>query len=121
MKLPEMKAFGPFYILDDEHRPVEVDFLTAAVAWGEDKNRQIACESVGDLEISTIFLPFNHGSPRRKGPPYLFETMVFRDGEPVEQKRYVSWDDAMTGHAAIVRRCQNLIDERSAAPSPPTT
>jgi len=100
-----------FYILDDDHRPVPVDdIVTAASWWGKDGNSRVALDTVGDLEISTVFLMINHRF-WPKGPPILFETMVFRDGEEVECQRYASWDDALTGHAVIVRRCRVKVEE----------
>jgi len=93
-----------YYILDDEHRPVPVDDIVTAASWWEN-NRQVAFDTVDDLEISTVFLMLNHRF-WPKGPPILFETMVFRDGKEVECQRYASWDDAVTGHAVILRRCK---------------
>lgn len=97
------------YILDDEHRPVKTDFLTAALWYEIDSNRQIADVHMPKHRISTIFLTMNHRH-LGKGPPLLFETMVFRmsDGRVVDQIRYSTWDDAQTGHAAMVRRYQKI-------------
>lgn len=100
-----------FYILDHEHRPVCVG--EDVRAWGEffrdiEKRRVATTEITADCFVSTVFL----GIDRRyggKGPPLLFETMIF--GGPLDQHtwRYSSWDDAETGHAAAVRKAREAI------------
>ena len=96
------------YILDAEHRPVKTDFVTAAIWWGEGANRQIAHDVTARYRISTICLPIDHRHfCTQKRPPLLFETMVFTlDGAVVDDGtcRYSSWDDAVAGHAAMLRR-----------------
>lgn len=107
------------YILDDEHRPQEAELLEWA-AWFENwENRSVAFDTTALFEVSTVFLGIDHRG-WSKGPPVLFETMVFeRKAEiktifgrlmpirpDVEQNRYVSWDDAEAGHRATLRRLQ---------------
>lgn len=55
-----------------------------------------------EVTVSTVFLGLDHGWG--KGPPILFETMIF--GGPLDdyQVRYSSWDDAETGHKVAVRK-----------------
>jgi hypothetical protein len=36
------------------------------------------------------------------GPPLVFESLVFRDGDPAECRRYATWDDAVAGHAELL-------------------
>lgn len=81
--------------------------------------RRVAETFTEFYRISTVFLGLDHGFSD-KGPPILFETMVFEleekivnwDGkefithEDVEMNRYASWDDAITGHKATVSRMQ---------------
>lgn len=65
--------------------------------------RRVAISQVGDWQVSTVFLVFNHnwGS----GPPVLWETMVFGPEPWSEwQARYTSRADAEAGHNAIVER-----------------
>jgi hypothetical protein len=109
------------YILDENHRPVPVDLTVDLMTWGrffEDiDNRRVALTYTKTHFISTVFLGINHQFG--KGPPILFETMSFertsrrveepdgtsRDYFPdAECHRYSSWEDAMNGHKAMVRR-----------------
>ena len=111
------------YILDEEHQPVKVGLMRWAM-WMEHEQRTKGI--VGSTEtklylVSTVFLGLDHGWGR--GPPVLFETMVFdRDLTVVEWwggrlasihksidedgmfYRYSTWDDALTGHKTLVRR-----------------
>lgn len=121
-----------FWILDEQRNPQAVD----ARAWAEWYEaaarkglaegvpfdpRRVASTETATVWVSTVFLGTNHNWSG-KGPPILFETMVFtKDEFPREYKgkikwhrddldtfRYSSWDDAETGHKAIVRRIQKL-------------
>lgn len=63
--------------------------------------RRVAQDYIGDVHISTVFLPIDHGWG--EGPPILFETMVFGyEGDAEYQWRYISEEDALFGHALIV-------------------
>lgn len=105
------------------HTPVpEPDLLTWA-AWFEAADRHVADTRHEFFRVSTVFLGLDHQFG--KGPPILFETMVFlRTGEPhddddshmtlgtilsradesIECYRYATWEDAEIGHQATVRR-----------------
>jgi hypothetical protein len=71
--------------------------------WFGTADRRVARTEVGDVEVSTVFLGTDHGfgySTR----PILFETMVFGGELNLEQERYYTWDEAESGHAAMVAR-----------------
>ena len=84
--------------------------------WFERNNRVLAKDQTKFFAISTIFLGLDHNWI--DGPPLLFETMIFeREAkirefldrlmpvhETVDQIRYSTWDDAMTGHKTAFRR-----------------
>lgn len=95
--------FERYFILDDENRPKPVDLMTWG-RWFENNSRRVDFTQITSaLSVSTVFLGIDHrhfGS----GPPILFETMVFGGDDTLECHRYVSWDDAVTGHRATVRR-----------------
>ena len=104
------------YILDDERQVVAVDLLTWA-RWFEIEKRRVAETSTALFWISTVFLGLDH--QWGKGPPLLFETMIFERSKvtkmgPVldeldgEQWRYSTWDDAEAGHHATVKRVLRL-------------
>jgi hypothetical protein len=90
------------YVLIGQTPVPEPDLLTWARNF-EIENRRAAVSRVFDLcEVSTVFLGLNH--QWRKGPPLLFETMAFWDGEGGwEQERCSTWAEAEKQHAALVR------------------
>ena len=86
---------GLFFILDEQHQPIQVDFRTWAV-WFEDfNNRRVAEDKVGALRVSTVFLGITHMGG-------IFETMVFDGKQDLDQWRYETWADALAGHARVV-------------------
>ena len=68
--------------------PVSIDYETpegkalSAKLWSREY-RRVAQNYVGDVHVSTVFLPIDHGWG--EGPPVLFETMVF--GYKVQRMR----------------------------------
>jgi hypothetical protein len=99
------------WILDEEHGLVPVDLMTWA-RWLEGKtNRRVALTQTKLHRVSTVFVGLDM-SFVGSGPPIVFETMVFSDGgDDTEQWRYSSWDDAVAGHNAAVRRIEKLEEE----------
>lgn len=81
--------------------------------WGEffhSKDRFLAVEIIDTIKISTVFLGMDHGSPYDKGPPVLFETMIFGGELNGEQERYCSYDEAMAGHKIMVERVKATLN-----------
>jgi hypothetical protein len=117
---------GPWlgqYILggEDGHTPIPCYSLHEWGVWLEtagDK-RIVAWTGNAKKYVSTVFLGLDHRH-WGNGPPILFESMAFKhEGrmtdfgfgngpEPVpetlDEQRYSSWDDAETGHKAMVRK-----------------
>ena len=108
------------YRLDADHRVVPCSLRE----WCEtfEVSRQVADTETRFYRVSTVFLGLNHRF-HGDGPPVVFETMTFEqessvgtlgqhlirynrsvDGDLRAFDRYASWDDAMTGHEAIVGR-----------------
>jgi len=103
------------YVLDNENRPIVCDDLIAWAQWCETaSNRTVGLTDVtSEIRVSTVFLGMDHRFPGRpKGPPILFETLVF--GGPLDGQggRYVSWDDAEAGHKAMVRKVRAAIGQK---------
>lgn len=91
--------------------------------WFETANRDVALTDTQMHAVSTIFLGIDHNH-RMRGPPILFETMVFEraSGERLLDpkrkelsqriidfteslnimRRYATWNDAEEGHRRIV-------------------
>jgi hypothetical protein len=116
---------GPWlgqYILggEDGHTPIPCYSLHEWGVWlatAGDK-RIVAWTGNATKYVSTVFLGLNHRH-FGDGPPLLFESMAFQhEGrtmdffgrgeeavpETLDQQRYSSWDDAETGHKAMVRK-----------------
>jgi hypothetical protein len=100
------------YVLDGKE-PRAVDDLLEWAGWFESANRRVARTEIGDAEVSTVFIGLDHCFGF-KGPPILFETMVFADGHPLDeiQLRYSTWAEAETGHIEVCEQLQAL-DEQS--------
>jgi hypothetical protein len=100
------------YILDDENRPVRADGFIRWAQWMERRGDRcrVGLDVVDSAKISTVYLGLDHRH-RGKGPPLLFETMIFGGQLDQECWRYSSWDDALTGHAAAVRRVKEANDQ----------
>jgi hypothetical protein len=95
-------AMNGRYILEG-HRPVaEPDLLTWG-RWLEAADRVVARTEHELFTVSTVFLGLDYRHSG-KGPPILFESMVFVDGDGGDCERYSSWDDAEIGHKAMVRQ-----------------
>lgn len=89
-----------YYILDgDQIRGTEDLFEWGW--WCETANRQIACDEIASVRISTVFLGINH----RFGPgePILFETMILGGAEDGYQERYTTKELALAGHQNAIK------------------
>jgi hypothetical protein len=87
-----------FYGLD--HQPIGSD--EGGRLLGDADARRVARTEVGDAVVSTVFLVIDHNWG--DGPPLLYETMVFRDGDWVgeDQWRYSTRAAALAGHEEAV-------------------
>jgi hypothetical protein len=105
------------YILNDDGSVEEVDLITWAEWLEYPSNRIVGYTQItSQIWVSTVFIGLDHrftGWP--PGPPILFETMIF--GGPLNQYqwRYSSHDDAISGHAAAVKRARAAIGQRVTA------
>lgn len=109
-----MSAGRHFYYRLDEHmRPIACALREMAKPG---PCHQLAETFTANCRISTIFLGIDHGW---RGPPVLFETMVFEKAgimvewpegdtfethEDLDKIRYCTYDEAMTGHYLTVKR-----------------
>jgi hypothetical protein len=78
---------------------VEAPMLEAAKAMENVKERIVGKTQIGDVEVSTVFLAFNHGIDDR---PLWFETMVFGGEHDQYQERYETYSQAEEGHKRVV-------------------
>lgn len=62
---------------------------------------RIGKDTVGDAEVSTVWLGLNHAFTD-ESPPVLFETLIFGGEYADEMMRYCTEDEAREGHARVV-------------------
>ena len=99
------------------HKIKEVDLATWA-RWFEKADRRVALDKVKGKRSSTVFLGVDHNF-QEKGPPLLFETMIFPQNsfqysfteEYCERycERYATWEEAKAGHHRAVDMCRGLV------------
>lgn len=63
------------------------------------------------IRVSTVFLGMDHAWT---GPPCIFETMVFSNYSKLdsEQERYATWEQAVAGHKALLRRAHRSMTRK---------
>lgn len=66
-----------------------------------EETRRIARDSIGDVDVSTVFLSVDHAWGG--GPPVLFETMIFGGDHDGWQDRYHTLAAAQAGHLRVLR------------------
>jgi len=97
------------WYIEKDGVPVKSEMLEAAKNL-ETNNRTVGLDKVGDYRISTVFLTIDH-SFGRSGPPLLYETMVFNDGDTgnldLECERYSTRKEALAGHRVMVEKVKN--------------
>jgi hypothetical protein len=90
------------YILVGQTPVPEPDLETWA-RWFETADRRVAFTRLPRCDVSTVFLGLDHAF--YGGPPLLFETMVFWDGEGGrEQERCSTWMEAEEMHRRMVEQ-----------------
>ena len=102
-----------YYSLDKDNKPVP----STLSEWGAMMNRTdrvLAKTTVGNQEVSTVFLGMDHGFGEGRDP-VLWETMVFSlnkhsgshsgfVGAEEYQERYTSYEAAARGHIDVVMK-----------------
>lgn len=98
------------YILKG-HEPVKEPDLMKWAQWFETASRtvrkdtaivDVAGRPVGTIDVSTVFLGLDHSFGR--GPPMLFETMVFGGPLDHECERCSTWEEAEQQHERMCER-----------------
>lgn len=97
-----------YYILDESHSTVPSslhEWATVNEARHEQATQgddpwRVKRETVGEFDISTVFLGLDHSWG--DGPPLLFETMIFGGEHDGYQDRCSTWAEAEAMHAKAV-------------------
>ncbi len=93
------------YILIGQSAVLEPD-LMAWMEWFESADRVVFQTEIPGGMVSTVFLGLDH--QWGIGPPLLFETMIFRDGEGDDAWRCSTWLEAEAQHARVVKKELNV-------------
>jgi hypothetical protein len=89
-----------YVLIDRLVRAVEPEVHEAF--WQSEDPGRVGLDLIGDVEVSTVFLPRPAGRDA-KGAPLLFETALFGpSGHIGVLRRYATWGDALRGHQAVV-------------------
>lgn len=101
------------WILDENHDIVKATLMEWAQWLEVHSNKIVEQTEIPGYMVSTVFLGLDHNYTD-KGPPVLFETMVFRSEDWNEKdrdkrhlvdqdmNRYCTWDEAKKGHRRFV-------------------
>lgn len=105
-----------YYILDKQHRVVEVDDPLVWGRWHDDiNNRRVALDhghdKDGDWELSSVCLGLDHSFDEH-GPPIIFETMLFRKDKSASDDgdcwRFATWQETMSFHKRKVAELRGI-------------
>jgi hypothetical protein len=89
------------YVLRGHEAVATDDSREWARMWEKPDSRRVAKDTIGEAEVSTVFLGLDHNW--LGGRPLLFETMIFGGPYNERQWRYSTWEEAEAGHRLIVR------------------
>ncbi len=104
--MPPPQKPGWRYVLDAEGEPHPEPDLLKWGAWFETADRVLKQDWIGSVYVSTVFLGMDHNWVA--GPPLLWESMAFSDGEDIEQDRYSTRAEAIAGHERMVAHVRKM-------------
>lgn len=103
-----------YWVLDAAH---EAHPAADIHEWGaftdEQRNIAVGKDTIGDVFISTEFFGTDQRIGRtldKSGPPWLYETMVFRGALDQRTWHWWTWDEAKAGHARIIEAVKTGAD-----------
>lgn len=100
------------YILDADGKPVPCDNLYEWARWFEaaGDTRLVQKTIVADgVKVSTVFLGLDHNWGKR-GPPLLYETMVFGGPADGECLRAAKRSRALINHATMIATARQALE-----------
>lgn len=98
------------FILNEAGEPIPCENLHEWGRWFETENRIVARDVFLDCRVSTVFLGLDHSFG--KGPPILWETMVFGGEMNQEQDRCSgSREQAEAMHKRMVEKVRSHVSK----------
>ncbi len=96
-----------YYILNEDHGVMAeknpVRWANWFISSDKSSDTRVAFDQIGDKKISTGFIGIDHNFGL-KGPPLLFETMIFEGEVRLVAGRYSTWNEAITGHREAISK-----------------
>lgn len=89
------------------HEPVPCLDVLDWAAWFETAERRVMVTHLDRLCVSTVFVGLDHRY-FGKGPPLVFETMVFVGADGLWQVRTSTWDQAEAAHKVLATQAVAL-------------
>lgn len=103
MNKPEDFITVQRYVLDEHGEPQPEPDIRKWAQWYENCERHILYDELpSGVKVSTVFLGLDHNFGM-KGPPVLWETMIFGGPHNHYQDRYTSKSEAIKGHIHALR------------------
>lgn len=92
-----------------DRKPVPCSIFESSAMFEDPGSNVVAqTELIPTISLSTVFLGLDH-SHRLHGPPLLFETMVFVNGEGADCVRHSTWEEAEAYHNFVVEHYKNVL------------
>lgn len=108
------KRSSTYYVLDGKI-PVPATMFEASKFMGSrDRNLWVTELIKEEIGISTVFIGLN---TRPMGSIALFESMIFGGEFDLFQLKYVTWDEAMAGHALLKKLVRASLGKKTASES----
>ncbi|MBN3875217.1 hypothetical protein [Nostoc sp. JL23] len=100
-----------YFILDEGHNCIAVDFAEWSAWCKVDENCEVAEDFLlgGQIRVSTVFTGIDSEALPNK-PPKTFLTIVFVGCGIADIHRYLTWDEALIGHKEVVNELKLLHD-----------
>lgn len=95
IKIPRYKLVKQVAVLEPD--------LVEWANWFEHADRIVARTELPRAIVSTIFLGVDKRPPYESGPPLLFETRVFVNGDNLLHELCSTWEEAAAQHARVVQ------------------
>jgi hypothetical protein len=105
-----------FYILNKKGEAERCNDIRQWARWFAKAPRHVEDTRLPNgLRVSTVFLGLDHNFSG-KGPPSLFETMVFNADNAAEeyQERYANLEEAIEGHGRAIEWAKRRNDDLAA-------
>lgn len=97
------------YVEDEIGQVVGIDDLMVWAEWMETHERRVALDELGERgTVSTVFLGLNHRFDG-KGPPLVYETLVFGGPRDGYMLRYATRELALRGHEGMVAEVREVV------------